>query len=55
MTRPYLDVMTVSSAQYPTAFARQQHFESHKLLLVEPVSVPNLEHTGVSVRLPLHY
>lgn len=42
---PYMDVITVNSSQFPSVLKDQS--SDHAKLLVEPVAVPNLEHTGV--------
>lgn len=60
MPAPYLDVFTISSAQFPTAIDGGKNQESHSRLLVEPVTVPNLDHTGIGPNLkkresPLFY
>ena len=46
---PYLDVMTLNTAQFPTSFDGDM-FGSHTRLLIEPISIPNLKHTGVDMR-----
>ena len=62
---PYLDVMTVNSSQFPTAYSCKSFlslnrqltcleanlFEEHTRLLMEPISIPNLEHTGIETSL----
>ena len=51
---PYLDVMTINSAEQTKEVygdSPNPNFGAHTTLLVEPVSVPNLEHTGVVPRL----
>lgn len=79
---PYLDVMTISSAQFPTTIdgaypgratcnwyavadvtcvAGGKNQEEHTRLLMEPIAVPNLDHTGLTMnaqkkkQVPLFY
>lgn len=46
---PYLDVMTVNTAQFPKSLDGDM-FGTHTRLLIEPISIPNLKHTGVDIR-----
>ncbi len=46
---PYLDVMTVNTAQFPKSLDGEM-FGTHTRLLIEPISIPNLKHTGVDMR-----
>ena len=48
--RPYLDVMTVNTTQYPSAMDGDT-FGTHTRLLIEPISFPSLKHTGVNSEL----
>ena len=43
--RPYLDVMTVNTTQFPSAMDGET-FGTHTRLLIEPISFPSLKHTG---------
>lgn len=46
---PYLDIMVVNSAQYPKTFDGDE-YGTHTRLLIEPISIPSLKHTGVNLR-----
>ena len=46
---PYLDIMVVNSAQYPKTFDGDE-YGTHTRLLIEPISIPSLKHTGVNIR-----
>ena len=48
--RPYLDVMTVNTTQFPSAMDGET-FGTHTRLLIEPISFPSLKHTGVNSEL----
>lgn len=45
---PYLDVMTVNTSQFPQSMDGDM-FGDHTRLLIEPVTIPSLEHTGVNI------
>lgn len=46
---PYLDIMVVNSAQYPKTFDGDD-YGTHTRLLIEPISIPSLKHTGINLR-----
>lgn len=49
---PYMDVMTISSSVQPVSKnGIENALGAHTKLLVEPVSVPKLEHTGLRTKL----
>ncbi|RQM31128.1 hypothetical protein B5M09_009909 [Aphanomyces astaci] len=49
---PYLDVLTVQSRQYIShQFERDDVDNDHTKLLVEPIHIPDLKHTGIAVPL----
>ena len=49
---PYMDVMTISSSVQPVSKGGVENaLGAHTKLLVEPVSVPKLEHTGLRTKL----
>ncbi|OQR96381.1 hypothetical protein THRCLA_22001 [Thraustotheca clavata] len=51
---PYLDVMTVQSRRYISNIPEDDHAK----LLVEPIHIPDLNHTGIrldAVKVPLFY
>lgn len=53
--RPYMDVMTISSSAEPISRSEVGNMlGAHTKLLVEPVSVPKLTHTGVKTQLTDH-
>jgi len=50
---PYLDIMVVNSAQYPFLGKHSldsNDFGTHTRLLIEPISIPSLKHTGINLR-----
>ena len=50
---PYLDIMVVNSAQYPFIghhTTNPDDYGTHTRLLIEPISIPSLKHTGVTLR-----
>ena len=50
-TIPYMDVMTVSTGEQPISRHVQESYGSYNRLLVEPVSIPQLQHTGLKTDL----